>query len=139
MNCEVTVRRPNGTIETLIHPKITWMNDDLLLRVNEQMTLAGRGQVISYRNIQEEVSLEFQREQICCKISAADEMATESWSREFHRTDGATNPAKAAEAHKIAAENARKELAEFDAIHPEIIDAIHIKKAAALESFMATN
>ena len=49
--CEITVKRPDGTIETMIHPKVDYMNDAMLKAANKAMTAAGRGQIVSYRNI----------------------------------------------------------------------------------------
>lgn len=49
--CEVTVKRPDGKIETVVHPKITHLNDALLVQVNKAMAAAGRGEILSYRNI----------------------------------------------------------------------------------------
>ena len=56
--CEVTVRRPNGTVETMIHPKVDYMNDAMLKAANKAMAAAGKGQFISYRNIDAVVEME---------------------------------------------------------------------------------
>ena len=50
--CEVTVRRPNGQIETGIHPKVRVMNPALWAQMAAQMAKAGRGECISYRNVE---------------------------------------------------------------------------------------
>lgn len=49
--CEVTIKRPDGTTETIIHPKVDYMNDTMLKAANKAMEAAGKGQFISYRNI----------------------------------------------------------------------------------------
>lgn len=41
--CEITVKRPNGVVETMIHPKVDYMNDAILKAANKAMTAAGRG------------------------------------------------------------------------------------------------
>lgn len=51
--CEVTVERPDGTIETLTHPKITRMNDRLWAQLKAAMLNTGKGKAISYRNHEE--------------------------------------------------------------------------------------
>lgn len=58
--CEMKIRRPDGRIETIIHPKISRCNDALLRTVNRAMADAGRGQVISYRNIEAVVEMKEQ-------------------------------------------------------------------------------
>lgn len=55
---EVTIERPDGTIETAIHPKVDYFTDGLLRRANEAMAAAGRGKIISYRNIDAVVEME---------------------------------------------------------------------------------
>lgn len=54
--CEVTIRRPNGAIETKVHPKIKSMTEIALKKVNEAMRAAGAGEVIAYKNHQKKVS-----------------------------------------------------------------------------------
>ena len=54
--CEVTVRRPNGQIETGIHPKVNVMTPALWAQMAAQMTKAGRGECLSYRNITVEIT-----------------------------------------------------------------------------------
>jgi hypothetical protein len=49
---EVTIRRPDGKIETLIHSKIDYFNDQILAQMRKAMNAAGRGEVLSYRNIE---------------------------------------------------------------------------------------
>ncbi len=55
---EVTIKRPDGKIETLIHPKIDFFNDALLAQMRKAMNDAGRGEVLSYRNIEAVVEME---------------------------------------------------------------------------------
>ena len=56
--CEVTIKRPDGTIETMIHPKVDHMNDKMFVAANKAMAAAGRGQFVSYRNIDAVVEME---------------------------------------------------------------------------------
>lgn len=56
--CEVTIKRPDGTIETIIHPKVDYMNDKMLAEANKAMAAAGKGQFTSYRNIDAVIELE---------------------------------------------------------------------------------
>lgn len=55
---EIIVKRPDGKIETLIHPKIDYMTNGLLARMRKAMRDANRGDVISYRNIEAVVEME---------------------------------------------------------------------------------
>jgi len=55
---EITVQRPDGSIETMIHPKIDYFTDGLLRQANEAMAKAGRGEILSYRNIDAVVEME---------------------------------------------------------------------------------
>lgn len=50
--CEVTVRRPNGKTETIIHPKVDVMTSALWAQMAAQMSKAGRGECLSYRNVE---------------------------------------------------------------------------------------
>jgi ribosomal protein L37AE/L43A len=54
---ECTVRRPDGTLETIIHPVVKYMTTALLAKMNEAMKKANRGEVISYKNISDEIEL----------------------------------------------------------------------------------
>ena len=56
--CEVTVKRPDGTIEIMVHPKVDYMNDTMLKAANKAMEAAGKGQFVSYRNIDAVVEME---------------------------------------------------------------------------------
>lgn len=56
--CEVTIQRPDGTVETMIHPKVDYMNDAMLKAANKAMAAAGKGQFVSYRNIDAVVEME---------------------------------------------------------------------------------
>jgi Zn finger protein HypA/HybF involved in hydrogenase expression len=55
---EVTVQRPDGKIETLIHPHINYMTDGIKDQMNQAMKAANRGQVVSYRNIEAVIEME---------------------------------------------------------------------------------
>jgi Zn finger protein HypA/HybF involved in hydrogenase expression len=55
---EITVQRPDGSIETLIHPNVDYFTDALLRQANQAMAAAGRGTILSYRNIEAVVEME---------------------------------------------------------------------------------
>lgn len=55
---EIKIKRPSGEVESLIHPKVDFMNDQLFAKFNDAMKSAGRGVGISYRNIDEVVEME---------------------------------------------------------------------------------
>ena len=55
---EVTIKRPNGTVETIIHPKIDYFTDDIFAQMRKAMADAGKGDVLSYRNIDAVVEME---------------------------------------------------------------------------------
>lgn len=56
--CEVTIERPDGTIETVIHPKVDYMNNAMLKAANKAMAAAGKGRFVSYRNIDAVIEME---------------------------------------------------------------------------------
>ena len=55
---EITVRRPNGQIETAAHPKFETLNDVLFAKIVKATREAGRGECIGYRNIDAVVEME---------------------------------------------------------------------------------
>ena len=68
-HCMVTIRRPNGDIETMDYTKATkgqvrTMSSKVLAMVNKAMAEAKRGEIISYENIAKDVE--------SAKPSAAD-------------------------------------------------------------------
>jgi len=52
------VKRPDGTVETVAHPKIDWFNDQIFRQMKKAMAAAGRGTPISYKNIEAVVEME---------------------------------------------------------------------------------
>lgn len=48
---EITIRRPNGTIEVVCNPEITYITDQLFSRIKKANQDAGRGECLSYRNV----------------------------------------------------------------------------------------
>lgn len=132
--CEVTVRRPNGEVETIRHPKVTEMTPAIWEQFCRAMAGAGKGDGISYDNRSEEVplTLEEQREELTWELSAALDRS-EAAMRKAHATSvGGTELARASEAVQ-AAEAA---IAAFDAEHPEIITAIKAKRAENADRHM---
>lgn len=65
--CEVTVKRPNGQIETVVHPKIDYMLPALFEQMKKAMRDAGRGEPLSYKNI----DTVFEMEDKDCKTTCA--------------------------------------------------------------------
>lgn len=55
---EIEVNRPNGSTETITHPKIDYMTDRIFAQFNTAMKKAGRGFGLSYKNIEAVVELE---------------------------------------------------------------------------------
>lgn len=51
--CEITIRRPNGIVETVVHPTIPALNDTLYAKMRMANRTAGRGECLAYRNIDE--------------------------------------------------------------------------------------
>ena len=49
-NPTITIRRPNGEIETVETPKFARINNTLFARIQEATRNAGRGEVLSYDN-----------------------------------------------------------------------------------------
>ena len=79
-HCMVTIRRPNGDIETLNYTtatkgQIRTMSPKVLALVNKAMANAKRGEIISYENITKEVDAP--------KPTAAD-LAEERYIREHN-------------------------------------------------------
>jgi len=50
---DLTIKRPSGATETVRHPTAMRMNDNLFAQIKAQTKAAGRGDVISYKNITE--------------------------------------------------------------------------------------
>lgn len=48
---EVTINRPNGSIEIVKLPTIRELNSALFARIVKETKAAGRGAVVSYRNV----------------------------------------------------------------------------------------
>ena len=52
---EVTVRRPNGAVETVTLPGVRFINDKIFSQVRKDTKAAGRGDVLSYENVMKTV------------------------------------------------------------------------------------
>jgi hypothetical protein len=48
---ELTVKRPGGEIETVMHPTMKKITDDQFRQIQEGTAKAGRGEVLSYKNL----------------------------------------------------------------------------------------
>lgn len=55
---EIEVKRTNGEVETIIHPKIDYMTDGIFAQMNKAMKDANRGFCLSYKNIDAVVEME---------------------------------------------------------------------------------
>ena len=55
---EITVKRPDGLVETLTHPKIDYMTPAIWDQMRKAMTSANKGECLSYRNIDAVVEME---------------------------------------------------------------------------------
>jgi hypothetical protein len=51
MECEITIRRVGGTIETVVHPKIGRMTEELWKLLKDAAKKRGAGEYLSYRNV----------------------------------------------------------------------------------------
>lgn len=49
--CEITIRRPNGKVEVVVHPTIPRLNDVLFAKIKQANRSAGKGECISYHNV----------------------------------------------------------------------------------------
>lgn len=129
--CIVTVRRPNGEIETLRHPAVTTMTASSWKQMIAAMRQAGRGECLSYENktetTEQPLTLAEQRKELGYDLSAAIDHEREAMNRAV-RSSVMQRDYPTLKAAVTAAEQA---LADFDAAHPEILAAI---KAAQRES-----
>jgi hypothetical protein len=55
---EVIIKRPDGKIETIIHPKVDYMTPALWAQMTKAMRDTNRGECVSYRNIDAVVEME---------------------------------------------------------------------------------
>ena len=84
--CEVTIERLDGTVETLIHPRVDYMNDKIFAAANKAMADAGKGRLVSYRNIDAVVEMEESDYQGSCercgtKVDSRTAYSQLEWSR----------------------------------------------------------
>jgi len=86
---EITVKRSNGKIETMIHPKINYMTNGLLALANKAMADAGRGKITSFRNIEAFVEMEESDYQTrCTRCNSPLDTRTAKSQKEWMRTGG---------------------------------------------------
>ena len=69
---EITVKRPDGKIETLIHPKVDYMTPAIWSQITKAMRDANRGECVSYRNIDAVVEMEESDYQGHCERCGTD-------------------------------------------------------------------
>lgn len=50
---EIVIKRPNGKVETIMHPTLKQITENQFKQIQRDTKNAGRGDVISYTNIQE--------------------------------------------------------------------------------------
>lgn len=51
---ELDIRRPNGMVETIVHPQWKQINDRDFAKIVAATKAAGRGDVLAYRNVKKE-------------------------------------------------------------------------------------
>ena len=86
---EVTIRRPDGKIETLIHSKIDYFNDQILEQMRKAMKAAGRGEVLSYQNVDAVVEMEESDYQTSCtRCGKSLDTRTAKHQKEWARFSG---------------------------------------------------
>jgi len=86
---EVTIRRPDGTVETIVHPKIDFFTDGILSQMRKAMKDAGRGEVLSYRNIDAVVEMEeADYKTKCTRCKTALDSRTAYGQKEWMRMGG---------------------------------------------------
>jgi hypothetical protein len=106
MKVEVTIRRPNGQIETITHPNISFMTAPMWEAMKKAMLAANKGECLSFQNIIPQLSKsETERSRISKMFRRAADL--------MHGSD--TNPAAGIELEK----KARAELAEWRESFPE--------------------
>ena len=86
---EITIKRPDGRTETMVHPKIDYFTDGILSQMRKAMKDAGRGEVISYRNIDAVVEMEESDYQTkCTRCKTPLDMRASKHQKEWHRFGG---------------------------------------------------
>lgn len=79
--CEVTIRRPDGQIETVVHPKIDHMTPQMWEMMKDAMRKAGRGECLSYNNIIEETDSDRDLRAVGDLMRAADRCKDSDYGR----------------------------------------------------------
>lgn len=134
MYVEITVRRPNGTVETVRHPTLLSMSPNMWTRMVKDTYAAGRGTCLSYDNkVDEEqvpMTLREQREAAAAALATALDRYQDAMDQAIRTSIGNTGPASQ------AIEAAERDIAEFDAAHPEIIAEIKAERAARAANHM---
>lgn len=86
---EVTVRRPDGTVETIVHPKIDFMTDGIFNQMKKAMKDGGRGEVLAYKNIDSIVEMEeSDYKTSCTRCGCALDIRTAYKQKEWTRFGG---------------------------------------------------
>jgi hypothetical protein len=86
---ETTIKRPDGRIDIGIHPKIDYFTPGLFAQMQKAMMDAGRGEVISYRNIEAVVEMEESDYQTrCTRCGKQIDTRTAKHQREWTRFGG---------------------------------------------------
>lgn len=87
--CELTIKRTDGTVEVVIHPKIDRMNPQLWEHVKRANREAGRGECLSYRNIDAVIeSEEEDYKEDCTRCHATVDTRTAYTQKEWTRFGG---------------------------------------------------
>jgi len=59
----LTVKRPNGKVEQIVHPSLTFITEAQFKQIQRDTKAAGRGEVLSYEIERETVDNRFYKEQ----------------------------------------------------------------------------
>lgn len=119
----LTVRRPNGTLEEVVHTQHADWNGVISAKAFNGMVLAtraaGRGEILSQRPNVVALTLAEQRVNLAAAAScgAGAFPGTRAWTE---------------------ARKAEAELAAFDAAHPEIVEAQRAERAAHVAGMVAS-
>jgi len=128
---EVTVKRPNGEIEVVIHPTLTRLTDTMFEQCKKATKDAGKGDLLSYKTIEieEPMTLKEQRYDLCLDISGQIYMQDMARDRDYDNDIGFHESPK----YDAKIAELRGELKAFDDTYPEVVAEINRLKAIETE------
>ncbi len=131
----VTVKRPCGTIEKVEHQNVMLSSiKQYQQEAIKQTRAAGRGEILSFERICDEVpmSLEEERKELIFERASKIDRWYSARERDFGRDIGFIESRKL----QAAMEKAEKAVEDFDLAHPEIIAAIKKAKSDAADRWV---